>query len=679
MVGADPTTRPQRGRGDVAAAPLDAIACYRWGVRTTHAWAQGSDELAALLAHSSESEVASLPGFARAQNVREWFAPAVFDPAVARYLPAEFSAALTELSNAQPSRLQALRDMVNEVDHALQESGVGCLFLKGLQVAQCYYPDPARRHQYDIDVLVRPVDLDSAIRILERLGFDAETPQAKADLRKVNRRSLIRSSAAVTLRRADGMEVDLHARTKSAKFPRIDEDAFWRDAQGLEVDGHMLKVLSEERLLMLLLVSLGLDLGRGASRAKHFLDLYLMARAFGPRHDWGALLERWTHEGVERVAATVLCVFLDLWQCGEEFPGLIEALAARRAWIALSDAREPERLVTQPRESRDHRAWLLALRRPATLDEWRRVLTAQLPAVIRRRRRASRLSGWTLAQGLAHAVSPSLPAELARLLSTRRMRAVDAQEITFLATPSGTRRTLRIRLADGRQVKGRLHGASAIERMKRYLPLLTSCSFPQLLATSTHASLEAWCEGSPASQAEAATSAAAGALLAQVHAAMPQQQLAAESDLLAAWRTRALAQCELLERAGHLSSLLAQRVQRELEAQAPLRATQGLRHGDFCLENFVLAGGALWCVDNTTVGPGLLESDLAQTVYRWPMPPPQREAFFGGYGASEALSSFLERERYWMMSALLLALAWRHEHGIDGLDRPLALLIAQCG
>ena len=54
----------------------------------------------------------------------------------------------------------------------------------------------------------------------------------------------------------------------------------------------------------------------------------------------------------------------------------------------------------------------------------------------------------------------------------------------------------------------------------------------------------------------------------------------------------------------------------------------------------------LGAVGHPGVAPGILESDLAQTFYRWPMTARERERFLLGYHQTHLLLSFPEARSY---------------------------------
>jgi hypothetical protein len=84
-------------------------------------------------------------------------------------------------------------------------------------------------------------------------------------------------------------------------------------------------------------------------------------------------------------------------------------------------------------------------------------------------------------------------------------------------------------------------------------------------------------------------------------------------------------------------------------------------------------------VDNTTVGPGILESDLAQTLYRWPMTAREREGFLAGHRRRAPPTRFEEDEPFWRIAVALRAAAYRQREGIGDVLVPLRELARHVG
>ncbi len=83
----------------------------------------------------------------------------------------------------------------------LDEVGVESIVLKGLPLALTYYAAPALRPMVDVDILIRPRDIDTTMRTLEAAGW---APRAPLPQNHVRRRR------EVDLRGSAGEKLDLH-------------------------------------------------------------------------------------------------------------------------------------------------------------------------------------------------------------------------------------------------------------------------------------------------------------------------------------------------------------------------------------------------------------------------------------------------------------------------------------
>ena len=79
--------------------------------------------------------------------------------------------------------------------------GIESRVLKGLATAELDYPDPLRRHTGDVDLAVRPEQLDAAVRVLRGQGYRDHHEPFSPHLRY-----------GWTLRSPSGVEIDLHTR-----------------------------------------------------------------------------------------------------------------------------------------------------------------------------------------------------------------------------------------------------------------------------------------------------------------------------------------------------------------------------------------------------------------------------------------------------------------------------------
>jgi hypothetical protein len=652
---------------------------YRTGVLAIRSLVEGEAAFLAALERSPDFDAEAFAAFAEAHNLREWLTPLVDSEQVRSLLSAPFVAMLEAEQAAQPQRKQVLLELSEEIRTAFGAAEIPCLFLKGLYLGERFYGDVHRRHQYDVDVLVRPANFEAALNALAPLGFDVTTavggkPVARR-LRKIRTRGRERAPQTVTVRRGDGLKVDLHCRLKSRWFRGIDEEAAWAERRTFSVGGHEFETLSDEHTLLFLIVSICFDLRRGACRAKHFLDLYLVLGAFGQALDWERFLASREREGLLKVSVNVLAVFLTLWDCAGEFPGLALAIEQRRRRVELRDARDALALATRPRHSQENRVWFQRLCPGSPLAYWSWRLTLDLPHTLRRAR--ARTRGETRKVPWQREIDRKacFPPDLSALLEREGLEVSRSEEITPLPGHTTPRRTFRIELTDGRVVKGRIvRDAETASRMQRWLPLLPEDRFPRLLATRGTATLEAWSSGRPCREADDSTLETSGALLGEIHGLLEPEEVSASDDRLTAWFKDIEGWIEELRRGGSLSDEYAGRVLARAGDTRPARATWGLRHGDFCGENLVVSDRGLCCIDNATVAPGILESDLAQTFYRWPMTARKRERFLLGYRRHAVPTRFLEHEGFWTIAAALRSATVRLRGDTGAIDAPLRVL-----
>jgi hypothetical protein len=446
----------------------------------------------------------------------------------------------------------------------------------------------------------------------------------------------------------------------------------WSERQTLRTPGWSFDTLSDDHTLLHLLASICADLRRGACRAKQFLDLYLALRRFGPDLDWEGFFARRAAQGLERVAVNALALFATLWDAADELPELAEALDRRLALVELRGAHEALAIATRPRRSRANRLWFVRLRPGgARLAHLALRASLDLPRVLR----GPPPAPWRRGPAPPQADAGPLPAPLRTLLARHGLAAAHAEQITMLPGRAARPCCYRIDLVDGRTVKGRVLRTSAVAvRMRTWIPQLPAGRFPALLATHGVASLEAWAEGSACEASDAQTAEEAGELLGCVHATLAREGVGAADPACERWQHEAELHVDALRETGRLEAARAEELRARLRAGRARAASLGLRHGDFCVENLLRTGAGLCCIDNPTVRPGLLESDLAQTFRRWPMAPAQRERFLSGYRRHADPGLFLAHEDYWMISTALRSAAHRQRNRTAAVDEPLRLL-----
>lgn len=126
----------------------------------------------------------------------------------------------------------------------LDDAGIDVVVLKGSALAHLDYADPSLRTFGDVDLLVRPSQLDDTIALLQDRGYARQTPQ----LRPGFDRRFVKS---VTMIAPDGIEIDVHRTLVDGIVGhRIDLDALFRTTHAFDIAGRTIPALGrEERLL----------------------------------------------------------------------------------------------------------------------------------------------------------------------------------------------------------------------------------------------------------------------------------------------------------------------------------------------------------------------------------------------------------------------------------------------
>lgn len=378
-------------------------------IRLTRALADGEAAFLDAFGRAEAFDAQAFGAWVAKNRLREWFSPLASSEAARVLLPPAALAKLAAEGERQPARKQALLDLCGQVAAAFGAAGIPCLFLKGLFVADRFYGDVTRRHQFDVDVLVRKPLFGRAVDALASIGFDTKTERVTRRLEKIRTRPTRSAPQTVTVRNAAGLEIDLHWATKSRWFHGIDEEVWWAGAQTYSIGEYELTTLSDEHTLQLLTVSVCADIKRGACRAKALLDLYLILRAIGHRQDWERYFAQREADGLLKVHVNAFAVFFSLWECADEFPTLARALERHGAALELRDAQEALALIERPRHSRQNASWYKRLGSRTRLGEWSWRLTLDLPHTLGRalQPRRTRAQPWA-------AEPPSLPASKPR-------------------------------------------------------------------------------------------------------------------------------------------------------------------------------------------------------------------------------------------------------------------------
>jgi len=123
------------------------------------------------------------------------------------------------------SKKQTLIRDTTPLFHALQEAGIPFLLLKGAALAAAYRRQMAVRPMVDIDILIRPHDLEKSVVVLGRLGSTFPGILTAERLWE-----LLRFRHEITMRGKAGNDLDVHWYLISDSRDVAAEDSFWEDS-----------------------------------------------------------------------------------------------------------------------------------------------------------------------------------------------------------------------------------------------------------------------------------------------------------------------------------------------------------------------------------------------------------------------------------------------------------------
>ena len=188
---------------------------------------------------------------------------------------------------------------IGRIANCFDRSGIGFATFKGVALAATLYGDISRREFNDIDIIVRPSDLDAAESALESCGYRA----AQGNGRAWREAFLGYQRQYVFVRRDSTLAVDLHWDffPHDFLFP-LDASEIWRRLDQVSIAGRTATTLDPETLALYLI-------GHGAKEGWKSLgwvcdiaDLYVRR----PEVDWAGLFRRSDRGGRARLQVGLL-------------------------------------------------------------------------------------------------------------------------------------------------------------------------------------------------------------------------------------------------------------------------------------------------------------------------------------------------------------------------------------
>jgi hypothetical protein len=188
-----------------------------------------------------------------------------------------------------------LRNLVQ----AFREHGVDLILLKGAVLSSVAYPDPCLRSMSDLDLLVRPVDAQRALRLIEAGGFGCPDYYSSMHPELFSGRSApVTAEIAVPLQKSGTRAfVELHTQVESAEpaYP-VPTAMLWDGAEVVELCGLTCTTLNKHEFLLHLIMHLS-DHHRFEHGLRSLLDVHLWIERHHAQLNWRLIADQATRRG----------------------------------------------------------------------------------------------------------------------------------------------------------------------------------------------------------------------------------------------------------------------------------------------------------------------------------------------------------------------------------------------
>jgi hypothetical protein len=171
---------------------------------------------------------------------------------------------------------------------AFQHAGIDVLILKGPALARSVYPDPATRPSSDLDILIKPAQVERAVVLLQELGYRRKTKRFMPFLKDIYKDDLFSPSGKTRYFRGIELHWDLyllHGKTREVGV----EDLFQRAVE-LKTPSLVMKTLHPIDALMYAAINIRNHLPH--NRLTWIYDTALLAGQLSKADDWKILQRR---------------------------------------------------------------------------------------------------------------------------------------------------------------------------------------------------------------------------------------------------------------------------------------------------------------------------------------------------------------------------------------------------
>ncbi|KIX14600.1 nucleotidyltransferase domain-containing protein [Dethiosulfatarculus sandiegensis] len=175
------------------------------------------------------------------------------------------------------ARIDKLQKQLKAILHCLKQGGIETLVFRGPALANRHYKNAYLRSYADLDLLVRPEQVDFALSLLISDGFTYYFPKKREVVEPIERRK-----GVFTLLRGD-LVLDLHIKPLTGPFsPFSDVEPFFSRKVECGIAGRTCHTLSDEDCLLMLACH---GPQHYWQKLRHLMDIHFLLKS-NPNLDW---------------------------------------------------------------------------------------------------------------------------------------------------------------------------------------------------------------------------------------------------------------------------------------------------------------------------------------------------------------------------------------------------------
>ena len=200
--------------------------------------------------------------------------------------------------------------LFEELVHACEIAGIEVIPLKGIHLAEKVYGDIGLRHLSDIDILVRPSDMETIKETASLLGWKVKEMHHHSTYFKTKFGShhpfkLLKGNTVV--------ELHVHVHGPGSEFT-VNIDDYWHHTTSSRLSGCAIRQLEATDMLQHLCLHLYKHLQAMELKMSSFCDIRELLRQ-QTAMDWDVLMKRSCQYGIDWHVGAVLFLCREFWGC----------------------------------------------------------------------------------------------------------------------------------------------------------------------------------------------------------------------------------------------------------------------------------------------------------------------------------------------------------------------------